>query len=266
LTPSPVILITGASSGIGAATARLFGGQGYRVVLAARRMEKLQSLATEIRDQGGEALPIFTDVTQIDQIENLVRVTLEEFGQINILLNNAGFGRMNWLEKMDPVKDIDLQLGVNLQGVIHTTRFVLPDMIARRNGHIINMASIAGFIATPTYSIYAASKYAVRGFTEGLRREVSVLGIKVSGIYPGGVETEFSQHTGRKPGTGPTTPKGIKLSAEDVAQTVLRVVNRPRSTVIIPRILWAVAWFNRLAPRLVDGIIRRGFTKSQRDG
>ncbi|MCJ7700578.1 MAG: SDR family NAD(P)-dependent oxidoreductase, partial [Anaerolineales bacterium] len=119
---SPVIIITGASSGIGAAAARAFGQEGYRVVLAARRIDRLLSLAEEIENSGGQALPVSTDVTQLDQIEGLVEASLRAYGQIDVLLNNAGFGSMNWLELMDAETQIDLQLKVNLLGVIHTSR------------------------------------------------------------------------------------------------------------------------------------------------
>ena len=149
----PVVVITGASSGIGAAAAILFGKNGYRVVLAARRQNKLEFIADEIRKDGGIAFPLPTDVTDLDQLNRLVDKTIFEFDQIDILFNNAGFGRMNWLHLMDPDGDIDLQLRVNLFGLIHTSRLVLPHMIKKQHGHIINMASIAGLIATPTYKI-----------------------------------------------------------------------------------------------------------------
>ena len=261
---SPVILITGASSGIGAATAKLFGRKGYRVVLAARRTDKLLSLAEGIRQKGGEALPVTTDITQLDQIEHLVNSTIKEYGRIDILLNNAGFGRMNWLRSMDPVSDIDLQLRVNLMDVIHTSRMVLPYMIQQRKGHIVNMASIASLIATPTYSVYAASKFGLRGFTQALRREMNEFGIRVSGIYPGGVETEFSDHLGDRPDLGITTPDVLRLTAEEVAETVWGVIQRPRRLVVIPRVMWLFIWLNRIAPGVVDWGIQRIFTKMER--
>ncbi len=126
---SPVILITGGSSGIGEATARLFAGEGYRVVLAARRYERLQALAQEIQDAGGQALAVETDVSQLASIRNLVDATLAHYGQIDILFNNAGFGRLNWLEKLDPVDDIETVIKTNLTGLIQTTWTVLPHMI-----------------------------------------------------------------------------------------------------------------------------------------
>ncbi|MBL7163493.1 MAG: SDR family oxidoreductase [Anaerolineales bacterium] len=265
MTTKPVILITGASSGIGAATARLFGGQGYRVVIAARRAERLQALADEIESAGGRALLIPTDITQLDQIQQLVDTTMEEYGQIDVLLNNAGFGRMKWLEQLDPVTDIELQLDVNLHGVIQTTRMVLPHMIERRSGHIINMASIAGLIATPIYSIYAATKFGVRGFTEALRREVSIWGINVSGIYPGSVITEFQQHMGVDRKTGLSTPRFMQLTAQDVARTVYRVAQRPRRMVIIPWFMRGTYWLNLFWPGLMDYMIRQRFTNRERN-
>lgn len=261
---SPVLLITGASSGIGAATARLFAAQGFRLVLAARRFERLQELASQVEGSGGQALAVATDVTSLDDINNLVDSSLDRFGQIDVLFNNAGIGRMGWLETLDPLLDIDLQLKVNLWGVVQTARAVLPHMIARRSGHIINMSSLAGWFGTPTYSIYAASKFGVRGFTNALRREMSVYGIQVSGIYPGGVETEFSQHAGIRRKTGLTTPSFLRLSAEQVAEAVYGLVRKPRRSLIIPwPMRWAV-WFNRLFPGITDWVIERRFVAPER--
>jgi short-subunit dehydrogenase len=261
---SPVILITGASSGIGAATARLFGRQGYRVVLAARRKEHLDSIAEEIEAFGGESLVVPTDITRLEEIEHLVTCSLEHFGQIDVLLNNAGLGRLSWLENLDFTEDIDFQIQVNLTGLIQTTRAVLPHMLVRKQGHIINMGSMASLIATPTYTVYAATKYGIRGFTEALRREVGVSGIEVTGIYPGGVATEFGQKAGIKRKTGISTPKYLKLTAEDVAQTVLRVVIKPRRAVIMPGMMRPMVWLSVLLPGVVDWVIEQRFTRKER--
>ena len=185
MSSQPVILVTGASSGIGEATARLFAREGYRVAMGARRLDRLETLANEIQTSGGQALPVAADLSRLEDIQSLVTTTLDHYGQIDVLLNNAGFGRLDWLENLDPVKDIEAQLRINLIAVIQTAREVLPHMIKRRSGHIVNMASMAGQVATPTYTVYAASKFAVRGFTEALRREVGVYGVHVSAIYPG---------------------------------------------------------------------------------
>lgn len=262
---NPVILITGASSGIGEAAARLFAQEGYRVALGARRVDRLVALAREIESKGGEALPIGTDCSRLMDIQKFVSATLERFGQVDVLLNNAGFGRVGWLEKLDPVKDVEEQIGVNLIGAIQMAQAVLPHMIARRSGTIVNMASMAAYIATPTYTVYAASKFALRGFTEALRREVSTFGIHVVAIYPGGVKTEFSRHIGARRKTGITTPAVLKLSAEQVAGAVLKAVQHPRRGVILPWPMRFAAWGNSLFPWLVDWIIVRNFTRKERE-
>ena len=188
-----VVIVTGASSGIGEATARQFGREGSKMVLAARRVDRLQSLAQEITSMGtgADVLVVQADLSKLEDIQAMVKQTIDKYGRIDVLVNNAGFWRLDWLEKLDPVKDIQGQFDVNVMGVIQTTRQALPVMIKQRSGSIINMCSMAGLVATPTYSIYAACKHAVHGFSEALRREVKPWGIHVSMIYPGGVTTEF---------------------------------------------------------------------------
>ncbi len=261
---NPVVVITGASAGIGAATARLFGQRGARVVLAARRVGRLETLAQEIRAAGAEALVIPADLSQLADIQNLVQHTLAHFGRIDVLFNNAGFGRLDWLENLDPVKDIEAQLAVNVLGVVQTTRAVLPSMQQQRRGHIINMASMAGLVGTPTYSIYAASKFAVRGFSEALRREVTPWGVRVSVIYPGGVATEFAAHAGIRRKTRVTTPRWLLLTPADVARAVVRLTERPRAEVVIPFGWRFSVWLNQVLPGLVDWVTINRFTKVER--
>jgi short-subunit dehydrogenase len=264
MSEKPVVIITGASSGIGAATARQFAQAGYCVVLAARRVERLQALADDVSQGGGEVLIVPTDVCQIEDIEKLVNSALDRFGRIDVLFNNAGIGRFNWLEDL-AVEDIENLIRINLMGLIYTTRAVLPYMIKRRSGSIINMASIAGLIGSPTYSIYAASKFAVRGFSEALRREVAVFGIHVSGIYPGAVSTEFASHTRAKRKTGITTPKALRLSSADVARAVVGLVQRPRRMLVLPWYMHLAVWINSLFAWLVDWVVERRFVARERD-
>jgi hypothetical protein len=162
------------------------------------------------------------------------------------------------------VAEVESQLATNLLGLIQLTQTVLPHMIARKSGHIIQMASIAGLIGTPTYSVYAASKFGVYGFTEALRREVGIHGIRVSGIYPGGVATEFGEKAGIQRKTGIRTPRGLRLTAEGVAREVLRIARRPRRTTVIPGVMWLAIWFNRLFPAWIDALIERNFTRRER--
>lgn len=260
----PVIIITGASSGIGEATARLFGANGYRVALGARRFDRLQRLADEINSNHGEAFPFQVDVSRFDQIHAFTQAVFDRFGQIDILFNNAGFGRLNWLENLDLEGDVAALIRVNLVGMIAMTQAVLPHMIQRRRGHIINMSSVAGYIATPTYTVYAASKFAIRGFSESLRREVGVFGIRVSLICPGAVRTEFDEHTGAVRKTGMRTPERLRLTSEDVARSVFSLVKHPRRVLIIPWIMRPAVWVNILFPGLVDWAVERRFTRQER--
>ena len=261
-----VVIVTGASSGIGEATALLFGQEGAKVVLAARRLERLQALAGEIQSMntGAETLVIQADLSLLEDIQSLIRQTLERFGRIDVLVNNAGFGRLDWLENLDPIKDIEAQFDVNVLGLVHATRQALPVMIKQRSGHIINMGSMAGLVATPTYTIYAASKHAVHGFSEALRREVKPWGIDVSILYPGGVKTEFGEHAKIRRKTKATTPKFLSLSAEEVAREVVQLVRRPRAMVIIPW-LWSISvLLNKLFPAFVDYTTINKFTIPER--
>ena len=265
LSQSPVILITGASSGIGAAVARLFCQHDWRAVLAARRADRLEELVREIQAGGGESLSVPTDLAEVDQLQRLVQTALDRFGRIDVLFNNAGFGRLDWLEKLDLQDGIAAQIGVNLTAPIQLTGLVLPHMIARRRGVIINMSSLAGWVGTPTYSVYAASKFGLRGFTEALRREVGIYGVKVCGIYPGGVDTEFADKAHIRRRTGLTTPGWLRLNAEDVARAVWSLALHPRRTLILPRLMTIAVWANSLFPGLLDKISERGFVRRERD-
>ena len=259
-----VVLITGASSGIGAETARLFARHGYAVILAARSLDKLQALEAEITATGGCARAIRADITRIEDIDNLITESLNEFGGIDILINNAGIGHLDWLENLEPVAGVEDQIRTNLVGTIQVTRAVLPHMMRRRRGHIINVDSISGLIGTPTYSIYAASKFGLRGFSEALRRELHLWGISVSAIYPGSVRNEFGHRAGIRRKTSLSTPGWLKLDSEDVAQALFRLARRPRRRLVIPGVMSALVWLNVLAPGLIDWVIQKRFVEQER--
>lgn len=262
-----VVIITGASSGIGAAAALEFGREGAKVVLAARRTDKLQELVNEIRamQYGAEAFVLQTDISKLDDIQRLVALTVERFGRVDVLVNNAGFGRLKWLEMLDPLEDIQAQFDVNVLGVIQTTRQVLPIMIKQRSGSIINICSIAGLVGTPTYTIYSATKHAVHGFSEALRREVKPWGIDVSLIYPGGVRgTEFPDHAGIQRKTNASTPKFMVLTAEQVGKAVVNLVHRPRRMWVLPWMWRFTIFLNRFLPGLVDRTTIKNFTIPER--
>jgi NADP-dependent 3-hydroxy acid dehydrogenase YdfG len=264
MTDSKVAIVTGASSGIGEATARLFAKEGYRVVLAARRLERLQALQAEIEAGGGTALAVQTDITKLADIQHMVAETLSVFGQVDVLVNNAGFGRVKWLDQLDPVDDIEAMLRTNLLGAIQAAQAVLPHMIERRTGHIIHVSSVAGHLAPPTLPVYSATKFGMVGFAEGLQREVGIYNIHVSVVSPGGVATEYDQHAQAYRKTGITTPKIIQLTGDDVARAILRLTKRPRKIVIIPAIMRIPVALNTLFPRLVDWVIEIAFTRRER--
>lgn len=261
-----VVIVTGASSGIGEATARQFGREGAKVVLAARRLDRLDAIAGEIHSigLGAETLVVRADLSRLEDIQSLISQTLDVFGRIDVLVNNVGMGCLDWLENLDPKEDIEAQFNVNVLGVVQTTRQVLPAMIEQRSGHIISMCSIAGLIATPTYTIYAASKYAVHGFSEALRREVKPWGIDVSMLYPGGVTTGFGQHKGFRRKTRITTPRLLLLGPDEVANEVVRLVRHPRPVRLIPWMWTFPVLLNKLLPGLVDYLLIRKFTLPER--
>ncbi len=260
----PVIIITGASSGIGAETARKFSGAGYRVVLAARRAQRLESLAAEITAWGGSALPIKCDVTVQAEIEDVINRTMEHYQRVDILFNNAGIGHLDWLENLDAWDHIFNQVAANLIGTIQATRLVIPHMVKHRSGHIINMSSIAGLVATPTYSVYAATKFGVRGFSDALRREVGVWNINVSAVFPGGVVTDFIDQAKNVRKTSVTTPRFLQLSPGAVASSIFKLVRKPKRILVLPRIMYPIIWLNAIAPGFVDWLIERQFTRPER--
>jgi hypothetical protein len=258
-----VVLITGASSGFGKDAAHLFAAEGAKVVLAARRLERLQLLANEIQKVGGEAIAIPVDVSKRNEIDLMVRAALEIYDQIDILFNNAGFGRLDWLDHLEPIRDIETQIQVNLTGLIHVTRAVIPYMKIRRSGHIINMSSVAGWLAAPTYTIYAATKYGVRGFTNALRRELAPFHIKVSGIYPGPSHTEFGWRT-RYSKRRPKWFDLFYISPESVALRVVQLAKHPRRSVIIPWWFAWIAWGENHFPGIADTLIRLFYSSRNR--
>jgi NADP-dependent 3-hydroxy acid dehydrogenase YdfG len=257
LTPIPlkdkVVLITGASSGFGEDAAWMFAKEGCKIVLAARRIDRLRNLAAKIQDAGGEAIAVPVDIVNPDEVDNMVQTAIDLYDRIDILFNNAGIGRVSWYEEHTPDRDIDLLIKVNLIGTMRVTRMVLPHMIARREGHIINMISVAGLISPPLIASYTASKFGLKAFNNSIRREVAPLGIKVSGIYPGPASTEFGSHVGKSSAyQSVRSGLGVRLTSGYVAKRVVDVAKRPRKKLVIP---W---WFNIVAaietyfPFLVD--------------
>ena len=185
-----VVVITGASSGLGEATARLLSGQGATVALGARRAERIEALAAELTAKGGKALAVTTDVTDVAQVRRLVDTAVQTYGRIDVMLNNAGLMPHSPLERLK-TDDWDRMIDVNIKGVLYGVAAALRHMKEQKSGHIINVSSVAGHKVNPGSAVYAATKYAVRALTEGLRQEVKPYNIRTTIISPGAIATEL---------------------------------------------------------------------------
>jgi NADP-dependent 3-hydroxy acid dehydrogenase YdfG len=185
-----VVVITGASSGLGEATARHLSAQGAIVVLGARRVDRIQSLAQELIDKGGKALAMATDVTRHDDVKALVDAAVQTFGRIDVMLNNAGLMPHSPLERLK-IDDWNQTIDVNIKGVLYGIAAALPHMKQQKSGQIINVASVAARIVRPGSAVYAATKSAVLMISEGLRQEVKPYGLRTTILSPGAVATEL---------------------------------------------------------------------------
>jgi NADP-dependent 3-hydroxy acid dehydrogenase YdfG len=185
-----VVVITGASSGLGEATARLLSAEGASVVLGARRVERLKSLADELNAKGGKALAVATDVTDRQQVKKLADAAVQEFGRIDVMINNAGLMPSSPIERLK-IDEWDRMIDVNIKGVLYGIAAALPYMQQQKAGHIINVSSVAGHKVTPNGAVYCATKHAVRALSEGLRTEVKPYNIRTTIISPGAVATEL---------------------------------------------------------------------------
>lgn len=185
-----VVVITGASSGLGEATARRLAQEGARLVLGARRLDRLEALAAELQSTGAQVGVQATDVTQAEQVQALVDLALERFGRVDVMLNNAGLMPHSPLDRRR-LEDWDRMIDVNIKGVLYGIAAVLPTMQAQQSGHIINVSSVAGHKVRAGSTVYSATKHAVRIISEGLRQEVKPYGIRTTILSPGAVATEL---------------------------------------------------------------------------
>ena len=239
-----VVVVTGASSGIGFSTALAFAAAGADVVAAARRQDKLDELATLIAQRGRRALPVACDVSDLGQVEGLQARAQEAFGRCDVLVNNAGVPGGGPFAELT-MEQIQRIAGVNYLGVLYCTKVFLPMMLAARRGHVVNVASLAGRFAVPGSSVYSSTKHAVVAFSEALYYELAPLGITVTSVNPGLVATEGFPHrdaieAGRK-----------VMPPEDVARLIVRVVREdigPERS--IPRWMAALQAFRILTPPL----------------
>ena len=243
-----VVIVTGASSGIGRATSLALAQQGACVALAARREEVLRDLAAEIEAQGGQAITLQTDVTQRDQVEGMVRDVLAHWGRVDILVSNAGEYIRAPIVELDPA-DLQRSLDVNFFGGVYCIKAVLPHMLAQKSGHILVVTSMDGKIGLPPDAPYVSAKFALTGFCEVLRQEVSDHGIAVTNVLPGRVDTVMIEHL-RFSWISP------KISPEYVARSILSAIRNKTPVVILPPQAKLLYYINVFAPRLSDRLSR----------
>jgi len=222
-----IVVITGASSGLGEASARFLCAQGASVVLGARRVDRIQALAGELTGTGGKALALKTDVTHREQVQALVDAAVQTYGKIDVMINNAGLMPQSPLERLK-VDDWDRMIDVNIKGVLYGIAAALPYMKRQKSGHIINVSSVAGHNVRPGGAVYSATKHAVRVLSEGLRQEVKPYNIRTTVISPGAVDTELPNSI-----TEPDIAENIRkvyelaIPAESFARAVAFAMSQP---------------------------------------
>jgi NADP-dependent 3-hydroxy acid dehydrogenase YdfG len=243
-----VAIVTGASSGIGRATALALAHAGACIALAARRETALQELANEIQKLGSKTLILPTDVTQQEQVEAMVRQVLANWGRVDILIANAGEYIRGPIVDLDPA-DLQRSLDVNYFGGVYCIKAVLPPMLAQKSGHILAVTSMDGKVGIPPDAPYVSAKFALTGFLEVLRQEVSDHGITVTNVLPGRVDTVMIEQL-RFSWISP------KISPEHVAHAILNAIRERKPIVIVPPQAKLLYYINVFAPRLSDRLSR----------
>lgn len=265
---APTALITGGSEGIGKATALLLAQQGYDLVLAARHSDRLEAAASEVRSLGRDVLPVVTDMKDPNQVKTLVEKTLEYYGQLDVLVNNAGIYLSGPVEEFS-LDDWHQAIDLNLWGYIHTIQALLPHFLQRGSGTIVNVSSIAGKVPVPYLTPYCTTKFAVTGLTESLHSELSPKGIHVAGIYPNLIKSNLVQRAifrgkdaqdqqARQEQLEQVLKVPVVEKPEDVAQAVWSAIAHKKAEVIVGSANMSVA-ANRIFPSLMQWMFRKTF-------
>jgi NAD(P)-dependent dehydrogenase (short-subunit alcohol dehydrogenase family) len=265
------VVITGATSGIGRETAREFARAGARVVAAGRREDRLRELVTEIEGTGGAALAVATDVADAAQVDRLIERTIERFGVVDTLVNNAGIGMAARFEEQS-IADFRRVMEVNFWGAVHACKAALPHMRAQASGGlIINISSIMGKRGLPYETAYCASKFAMAGFSEALRTEVMAQGIDVSTIFPGAIESEIWETTENRTGLDMASVLP-KFPARELARIIVQDARVPQPEIVMALDAQVVEFLNTVAPGIMDFVLGQsvpfleGFQKGAASG
>ena len=253
-----VVLITGASSGIGKQTAIEFAKLGSSIILVARRKNKLEQVENELKQFNVNTLVCVCDVSKKDQVEELFKIVLQKFNSIDILVNNAGFAIYGSVSDLS-INEIESQMETNYFGMIYCVKNFLPLMLKKKSGHIVNVASVGASFSVPGVSSYCATKFAMLGFSEGLKHELYGTGVGLTVVSPIMVRTPLFEHPSFTNFSKFST--GVSLSSETVAKTIIKASNSSRLEIVVPSVARAVIWFKQTFPFLINPIIGRIFRK-----
>ena len=253
-----VIIITGASSGIGRATAVALGRQRANLVLVARRAPLLASLESEVKEAGGTATSMVLDLRDRAHVEQMVAATRDRFGRLDVLINNAGFGYWGTVEETPPavVREI---FDLNFEAPLLASQLAIPIMRAQGGGHIINVSSVVGRRGLPLSGIYCATKFALQGISESLRLEVRHAGIDVTVVNPAATHSEFGEHVRYGKVKHRFKSTGRIQTAEEVAEAIVRCIRTPKLEVYPNVTSRIVTWISALSPAIMDRILTNYF-------
>lgn len=251
-----VVVITGASSGIGALAARYLSEKGAIPILMARSGDRLESIGVQL---SGSYKLIAMDVTSTEQVQDAMNQVIEQYGRIDVLLNNAGYGKFESILDMD-VDEFDEMMNVNYLGTVRCTKAVLPYMLQRGEGHIVNVASMAAKIGTAQSTSYTATKHAVYGFSNSLRQELRGTGITVSTVNPGPIDTPFFE-LADPTGKYVANINWFIMKPELVARKMVRLIERKQEEINLPRLAAFGMRFYQLFPRLADKLTYKMMNK-----
>jgi hypothetical protein len=252
-----VVLITGASSGIGKQTAIEFAKLGSNIILVARTKNKLEQVENQLKQFNVTTLVCPCDVSKKEQVENMSKIVLKKFNSVDILINNAGFAIYGSVFDLS-IDEIESQMETNYFGMIYCTKLFLPLMIKQKSGHIVNVASVAASFGLPGIASYCASKFAMLGFSEGLKHELSGTGVGLTVVSPIMVKTEFFDHPSfeKMPKYSPTS-----LNPKTVAKAIVKAANSSRLEIITPSVVRVAVWIKHTFPYFINPLMGKSFKK-----
>lgn len=255
-----IVVITGASSGIGEQAAEEFAKLHANVILVSRNEEQLQKIATKLSKYQTKPFAYACDVSDKAQVNKMGKYIIEKFGTIDVLVNNAGFGIYNTVEKIK-IEEMESQMATNFFGMMYCIKAFLPKMLEQQSGHIVNVASVAGSIGIPGMASYCASKFAILGFSESLFHELKGTGVGITVVSPIMVRTNFFSHEsfGKMPRYSATS-----LDSKTVANAIVKAASSPRLEIVVPQFVRFVIWLKQTLPYLINPIVGGIFRRSMR--